>query len=295
MAKIKYLTHIVLIAVISITCKGCSSCTDNNAGHNKLVCVSLEPQRWIAEQIAGERLKVVSMLPGDADPENFDPPMSALKDASDAVVYMQSGYLPWEDNMIKRVKESNPDLLVIDTARGIDLITGTHSHDGHSHETDPHTWTSVKNAKIIAANMLEGLKKADSIHADFYEANYNKLVLRLDSLDNSITERLAPVKGGSFVVWHPSLSYFARDYGLTQIAIGSENKESTIRTMQRRIDEANNSNVSLFFVQPDMDGAKSDEIIALTGAEKVIIHPIAYDWLNEMEIITDALSQKLLK
>lgn len=137
--------------------------------------------------------------------------------------------------------------------------------------------------------------KADSIHADFYEANYNKLVLRLDSLDNSITERLAPVKGGSFVVWHPSLSYFARDYGLTQIAIGSENKESTIRTMQRRIDEANNSNVSLFFVQPDMDGAKSDEIIALTGAEKVVIHPIAYDWLNEMEIITDALSQKLLK
>ena len=40
---------------------------------------------------------------------------------------------------------------------------------------------------------------------------------------------LRPCRGASFVVWHPSLSYFARDYGLHQIALSPEGRRCRLR------------------------------------------------------------------
>ena len=70
---------------------------------------------------------------------------------------------------------------------------------------------------------------------------------RLDSIDNAITARLAPHKGDSFIVWHPSLSYFARDYGLNQVVVGgSEHKESSIADLKESIDTARNAELLYF-------------------------------------------------
>ncbi|MCI9606903.1 MAG: zinc ABC transporter solute-binding protein [Muribaculaceae bacterium] len=288
MAKNKYTAAAIAVAL------AIAGCSRNGGANNdkKSVCVSIEPQRWVAEQIAADRVEVTSLMSGDANPENFDPPLSALRNASQADVYMQMGHLPWEQSLIEKLKQSNPGMKVVDTSNGIALITGTHSHDGHSHEADPHTWSSVRNARLIAANMLDALKDIDPGNADFFTQNYNRLTTRLDSLDNAITVALDSCSEKAFMVWHPSLSYFARDYGLTQIAVGAENKESTVRSMKEQIDKAVGNNVKVFFIQPAMDGGKSDEIVSLTGAEKVIIHPMAYDWWGEMKCVSDALTKQ---
>lgn len=282
---------ILCLCAVAVAAVFTGACARPGSGE-RAVCVSIEPQRWIAEQIAGDRIKVESLMPGDANPENFDPPMSALRNASSAAAYLQIGHLPWEEALIERVRESNPDIKVVDTSAGIELITGTHSHDGHSHDIDPHTWSSVKNARIIAANTLAVLKSADPQNAGYYAANYTSLCERLDSLDSAFAKALAPAQGQSFMVWHPSLSYFARDYGLNQIALGSENKESTVKAMQHQIDEALSHNARVFFVQPSMDGDKSEEIINLTGARKVVIHPLDYDWWGEMKAVCNSLTNE---
>ncbi len=291
-------TKILAVAAFVALTAACTSKKTETEDTAKIVSVSIEPQRWIMEQIGGDRLKVVSFLPGDANPENFDPPMSALKNAAESVIYMRMGHLPWENNLIKRVVASNPDIKVVDTSAGIELIHGTHDH-GHAHPhmdgVDPHTWSSVKNAKIIAANMYEAIKEADAANAEYYTKRYEKLSQRLDSLDNAFTERLAPIKGESVLVWHPSLSYFARDYGINQISIGMENKETTPRGMQRQMDIAGTHNPIAFFVQPQMDGAKSEAVVKKSGARKFVIHPLSYNWLAEMESITDVLTDSISK
>ena len=265
-----------------------------------LLAVSIEPQRWLLDQIVGNRAEVIAFLPGDANPENFDPPMSALKDASDAKIYMQMGHLPWETGLIERIRQSNKDITVVDTSLGIDFITGTHGHDhdhgtgeGHDHgdeEIDPHTWSSVRNAKIIAANMAAAVAEADTANAVYYYTNLGALQARLDSLDRYITKTLAPYSGKSILVWHPSLSYFARDYGLEQTSIGMENKESSVSGLKSRLDKAAAGGSRVFFVQPQMDGERSAQIAAQTGARMSVIHPLAYDFAGEMRALADAIA-----
>lgn len=291
MAKYNSIFIAAAAAALSIT-----ACTNNAATESRpLVCVSIEPQKWILEQIVGDKMDIVSLLPAEANPENFDPPVSALRQAADAEAYMQVGHLPWERSLIGRIADTNKNIKVVDTSYGINLIAGTHghAHDGDESEFDPHTWSSVKNARIIARNMAEAVTDIDSANAGYYNTNLQKLIARLDSLDNSFTNRLAPVKGEPILVWHPSLSYFARDYGIEQIAIGAENKETTLKAMQSKIDLATSKKPRVFFVQPQMDGAHSSQIIDAIGARKVVMHPLDYDWMAEMERITDAITDSL--
>lgn len=273
-----------------------AACINNNHDEAQpLVCVSIDPQKWILEQIVGDRMTVVSLMPSEANPENFDPPVSALRQASAAEAYMLVGHLPWEQSLTERIADSNKDIKIVDTSRGINLIAGTHghTHDGEEPEFDPHTWSSVKNVRIIAQNMTDAVIQIDSANADYYNTNFQRLIVRLDSLDNSFTNRLAPLKGEPVLVWHPSLSYFARDYGLEQIAIGAENKETTLKAMQHKISLAASKRPKVFFVQPQMDGAQNLQIIEATGARKVVLHSLDYDWMAEMEKITDSLTDSL--
>lgn len=291
MVSRKYLliASIVLLAGVFCSCKKQRKSDDSVL----TVSVSIEPQRWLLEQIGGDRIKAVSFMPGEANPENFDPPMSALKTASESAIYMQIGRLPWEADLIKKITASNPELKVIDTSEGIDPLYGTHGHShAHSHveEIDPHIWTSVKNASIMASNMYKALTEYDSRNADYYTERFNRLSNRLDSIDRAFNLRLEPFAGQSFLVWHPSLSYFARDYGLKQIAIGMENKETTPIGMKRQIENAMATEPIVFFVQPQMDGNSSESILKQLNTKKRLINPQAYDLLSELEQITDALT-----
>lgn len=289
---IKSLILFILSASAIMFIAGCKSSINEK---RMIVTVSIEPQRWLAERIVGDKADIKVLLLGDANPENFDPPISALRDASRSALFMQMGHLPWESALIEKIKAGREDLLVVDTSDGIELIHGGHSHDDHEcEEIDPHTWTSVKNARIIASNMLKGLQTADPAHADFYATNYKALDAELDSLDRSISSRLSSLRGKVFIVWHPSLSYFARDYGLKQLALGMENKEMTLPMMQQKIEQAKQGSIGVFFVQPQMDaGGKADPVIDAAGAVKRVIRPLSPDWKGELENIVDALTDSV--
>lgn len=286
----------VIIASVGI---GCSSKSTKVLDERLTVSVSIEPQKWILERIVGDKMRIVSILPGEANPESFDPPMSVMRDASVSRLYLQMGHLPWEETIVSRVKNGNNELRVVDTSAGVELITGTHVHhhdndscSNSSFDIDPHTWSSVRNAKIIAKNMFEAVCETDSLNVDFYTRNFTELCSSLDSLDNAFSERLSNHVGESVLVWHPSLSYFARDYGLNQISVGAENKELSLPSLEAKIDEVKRSGAKIFFVQPQMDGGKSDDLVNYTGVDKVVIHPLNYEWMDEMELLVDALTNR---
>ncbi|MDE5785917.1 MAG: zinc ABC transporter substrate-binding protein, partial [Duncaniella sp.] len=187
-----------------------------------------------------------------------------------------------------------------DISGGIEVITGTHSYfncyGGHTeqHDTpDPHTWSSVKNARVMAANILTALKDIDPENTAYYNANYERFVNRLDSLDASFAARLNRAGKPSFIVWHPSLSYFARDYGLTQIvAGGAENKETSVAAIREAIDKASGTGAKIFFYQKDIDNRHLETVNASIQATEVVINPLSPDWEAELIRTVDALTQQ---
>ncbi len=300
--KTKFLyIFIFVFAIATLSCE-----RETSKGKTTIV-VSLEPQKFFLDKIVGDSIEVVCLLQNGANPENYEPSVNDLMTIENSVAYIKMGNVGFEQILIDKISQ-NKSMPIYNSSQGIALIMGTHdccehhNHEHgdkcaeghHHHETsaDPHTWTSIKNAKIIAQNMLEVVLKVDSTNANYYTSNYNNLVSSLDTLDSYATTKLASHKGEAFLVWHPSLSYFARDYGFEQITIGQIGKELSAKQLQEQIDNARHHNAQVFFFQKEFDSQQASVLNDQIGAEMITINPLSYDWETEIRRIIDAIASK---
>lgn len=285
----------IAIAILLLALTACSKKAEDT---RPILAVSLEPQRYMLEQIVGDRFRIVTMMPNGGNPETFEPSMSDMIDLRNAEAYFLIGHLPFE-----RALSLDQEINTIDTSDGIELIYGTHnhttSHAGFLQEDeepakapDPHIWTSVRNARIMARNMLATVRTLDPAHAAEYTDRYDDFDARLDSLDKAFASRLTNAKSTSFMVWHPSLTYFARDYGLEQISVGQENKDGSLSTLRNAIDEARADSVKTFFFQKDYDARQAKAIANEVGAKLIPVNPGSYEWEGELNTIVNELTRK---
>lgn len=260
---------------------------------SKIVTVSIEPQKFLLEKITGDRAEVRCLLANGANPETYDPSVTHLMNLQKSMGYLRMGNIGFEAALLDKIRQANPELPIFNTSEGIEPIRGTHSHDDivHSDAIDPHTWSSVKNAKVILKNMLSAMVEIDPDNKGYYQENYDKYATHLDSLDNAITVKLSPKKGTAFLVWHPSLSYFARDYGLEQIVVGNaEHKDLALNNLKEVIDHSNEHQAKIFFTQKDFDSRQVNAINAQIGAKEISINPLAYDWEAEISAMADSIA-----
>lgn len=267
---------------------GCSP--KGQTADSPVLTVSIEPQRKMLEELAGDRYRVVTLLGQGADPENYEPTMTQRVDLSRSAALFTIGHLPFEDVLARSAGDGT---IVVVTSEGVEVLTGTHSHGhGEDHdETDPHVWTSLRNGKTMAANMLDALVKLDPDNAGEYRGRYETMAARLDSIDRELAARLEDSGAHAFAIWHPSLSYFARDYGLHQIAVGQENREVSAARMKEIISEARADSVRVFFAQQAYGTRQVSAISEEIGAELVTVDPLAYDWESEIIHAADALTR----
>lgn len=276
--------RLLIVAIVAAVTAACNT----NKKDNTLL-VSIEPQRAMLNEIVGDRYEVVSVLSPGANPETFEPSMNARKQIERAAAYFTTGNLPFEQKL------TDGDIKVVDTSVGITPVYGTHDHGhdhGHNHDhdngADPHVWTSVKNARIMAHNMYNAVVEMDPDGKDYYTARWSALDHRLDSLDRDFAARLADAPR-AFAIWHPSLSYMARDYGLEQIAVGFENKEIPAGVLKDVIDEARADGVRVFFFQKEFDSRQANSLNDELGTELVQINLLTYDWERELDRIVSAM------
>lgn len=287
-------SHILLIplAVTLATWLGLLAACSADSYHTPIVTVSIEPQKYFLEKITGDKVEIRTLIANGANPETFDPSVNHVMNLTKSIGFLRMGNIGFEAAILDKIHAEHPDLPIFNTSLGVIPVTGTHDHGGISHESiDPHTWTSVKNAKIIARNMLNAMVQLDPANKDYYTRNYDRFAQHLDSLDRAITARLEPHRGEAFMVWHPSLSYFARDYGLEQIPAGNaDNKDIAMGTLKSVMDHASEHGVKVFFYQKDLDSRQAETLGDQLGMKRVSINPLSADWENEIIGIADAIA-----
>ena len=258
--------------------------------------VSIPPQKYLLEQIVGDKYEVNSLLAPGTNPENYDPSMNHLVGLQRSEAYFRLGNLGFEAAALPKISENYPNLRIYSSSVGITLIYGTHSCSADHHhpgaDVDPHVWTSVKNAKIMASNMYKTMVEIDPKNKSYYATRYEALRKDLIAMDDSITRLLAPHKGETFMVWHPSLSYFARDYALNQVSIESEGKEASALQLKSHIDEAKSLAPHVFFYQKEYDSRQVELISKEIGTELLPINIMNYEWKQEMYDIAAALASE---
>jgi len=288
-----------LLLCAAIMSAAAASCSKGNADPRPLITVSVEPQRYLVEQIAGDRFRIVTMIPNGENPEIFEPSVADHMAVDRSLIFFTTGFFPFESAAALSVSD---DTRVVNTSDGLELIYGTHSHsDGHTNflhvdsahrAPDPHVWTSLRNTRRMAALMADEIISIDPANADTYRTNLLNLDSHLDSLDRAIAARLDSMPSRSFLVWHPSLSYFARDYGLEQLAVSSDSRESSMPEMRRIIDEARADSVRVFFFQREFDSRQAQAINSGVGSRMVPIAPNSYRWLNQLDSVAYELCRR---
>lgn len=273
---------LVIGGIAASVLSGCAGKTERaDAGAEPpVVVVSIPPLEYFVERIGGDKVSVECLAPASADPETFEPSMAQLRKAYKAGLLLTVGLLPFEGKVSEAISASNPDIRIEELYHSLDLIEGTHDH-GHHHDShgnyDPHIWTSLRNARTLARNTFDALVAISPADSLYFKARLDALDHRLDSLDRAISMRLAPAMGKTILVWHPSLSYFSRDYGLKQLAVGHEHKESSITGLKDRLDLARRENPLVFFYQREYDSRQAQSITEATGLEPVTIAPLSAD------------------
>ena len=256
-----------------------------------VITVTLEPLRYFTEAIAGDCFEVVSMVPKGSNPESYDPTPQQLVNLSKSQAYLRIGYIGFEQAWMKKLEANYPTMKVYDTSKGVDLIRAEgHWHGDHYHEggVEPHIWNSTQNASVIADNIYAALCEMDADHQPEYKQ-------RLDSLKQVIARTDADVRtllanaDSTFLIYHPALSYFARDYGLHQISIEEGGKEPSPATLKTLIETCRQEGAQVIFVQQEFDQRNAQLIADELGIEIVPINPLSHDWAEEMLRVASAL------
>lgn len=279
--------HYLILLLSLLTLASCGSKQQEN--NKPVITVTIEPLRFFTEAIAGDRYDVVSMVPAGSNPETYDPTPQQLVTLNKSVAYLRIGYIGFEQAWMERLQANAPDLPVFDTSKDVELMEG-HTH-GEEEVVEPHIWNSTRNARIIADNVCRALCQLDADHADYYHERLDSLNLRIERTEQTIRALLPEVKSETFLIYHPALTYFARDYELKQVSIEDHGKEPSPAHLQALIRNCRRDKVQVIFVQQEFDTRNAQVIAREVGARIVPINPLSYDWEQEMAGIIKALAE----
>lgn len=262
------------------------------------ITVTIEPQRYFAEQLADTLYEIKTMVPPGASPENYDPTPQQMAQLAQSIAYFQMGYLGFENVWLNQLKQNNPGVSFFNNGNGIDYIcpgAHAHNHSGHEGEKiawDPHTWSSPQEALQIVNNMYQAMLDIDPENRQIYSENYSRLVEEIKGTDREIRNYLNTSSQKGFIIYHPALTYFARDYGLVQSVIEMDGKEPSPAQLKQLIDTAKEHRITTLFIQEEFDKKNAEIVAAETGCKVVVINPLSYRWKDELIRIAKALSDE---
>ena len=256
------------------------------------VVVSIVPQKYFVEKIAGNLAEVTVMVPPGASPATYEPRPSQMRALSRADLYLAIG-VPFEKAWLPRFAAQNPKMKIVDITEGIrkvPMVDHNHDHDHdhgqegrHPHETlDPHVWLAPPLVKILARNIAQALERIDPAHKGRYAANLEAFLKEIEATDRTLRRILQPCRGAAMMVFHPSWGYFARTYGLEQIPIEIEGKEPRPKELARLMAEAKEAGIRAIFVQPQFSRRAAEVIAGNIGARVVVADPMALAWSENL-------------
>lgn len=288
---------VLLVTLCSLTAAG----RINTVSAARLpVFVSILPQAYFVERIGGERVKVDVLVQPGQSPATYSPTPKQMVKLAEARIFFRIG-VPFEKVFLPKIEDALPDLLVVDTSQGIALQTLDHHDHGEEHpdegqegtELDPHIWLDPMLVKKLAGIIKETLIRVDPQGTELYEKNYASLAGELDELDRELKDTLAPLKGKTLLVFHPSYGYFARAYGLHQLAVETGGKQPSARQLAHIIETAREKEVRIIFVQPQFSEKSARTVARAINGTVVALDPLARDYLANMRHIARSVKKAL--
>lgn len=272
--------YLIILCVILAGCKGTpqkQADSGKASGTEKpavTVTVTISPYKYFVDQIAKGKVDVNVMVSNGNNPETYEPYAQQMMELSKSALYLKVGSIGFEQTWMKKLQDNAPEMKVIDTSVG---IKPAKTPGGN---IDPHVWMSCSNARIIASNILKALCELEPKNKAFFEKNYQSLLSIIDKRDSTIKESFKkdPDLVRKFVIYHPILTYFARDYQLEQLAIEEEGREPSAAQLKSLIERARKEKIKFCLIQAEFANRNTTTFINESHTKPMDINPLQGDW-----------------
>ena len=263
--------------------------------------VSIPPQKFMVQRIAGDLVSVEVMLPPGQSPATYEPSPQQMARLSKATALIRIG-VPFEERLMTKISDTIPGLEVVDVREGITLrrMTAHHHHDGHHHghtheagAPDPHTWLDPRLAMVQARTIHDALVRLLPEKTAELEAGLDRLTTELQEADRLVGVALEPLRGRTIYVFHPAYGYLTDAYGLEQVAVEVEGKEPSARRLAGLIEQARRDEVSAIFFQPQFSRSSAETLALEIGCTAVEMDPLAEDYVANLKEMAASISSAL--
>lgn len=276
--------------------------TAGSSTDGPLIAVSILPQRYFINRIAGNTVRTLVLVGPGQDPHSYEPTPKQMADLAVSKAWVRSN-TDFEIALTPKIKNLYPSLMVVDGTEGVVFRPLEAHHDEGEAATDQssagginidrHTWLGHSNAKIMATHIKDTLVTLFPKNKDLYETNYRAFIADMDREFAALKTELAPLKGRTVFVYHPAFGYFLDEFGIHQEAVEVGGKEPTAKELSVLIEKARTDKVAAIFVQAQFPVAAAKTVAQAVGAQVLPLDPLAEDWLSNIDRMGKALAKAL--
>ena len=219
----------------------------------------------IAENVAGEHLRVESITKPGAEIHGYEPTPGDIRKAADADLILDNGLNleMWFAQFVETVDV--PHAVVSEDVDVID-ITG----DAYAGKPNPHAWMSPANVQLYVDAMVEAFTELDPAHADDFAANAESYKAEVQQVQDALSASLAvlPENQRALVTCEGAFSYLARDAGLTEAYIWPVNAEqqATPQQIAKVIEFVEAGDVPAVFCESTVSDKPMQQVVEATDA-----------------------------
>lgn len=176
------------------------------------------------------------------------------------------------ESFIEDIFNSYPDMDLIDASNNIEmLISDEDSHeDGHQHsQYNAHLWMSIPKYMQQLKNIKDGLIKFNPQNRDLYENNYRDYILKLESLNQDMHNKLKDIRNRDIIIFHDSFQYLANEFGLDvkHTVVMEQDTSLSAGEIAEIVDEIGRYNIKVMFTESQYSKQISSAIANETSAK----------------------------
>ncbi len=271
-------------------------CTAFTWAQQPTIITSIHPYYALVQEIAGDNAEVVRMLPPGVSPHTFDPTPRDVAQLAEADLVVLNGVL--DEWLLDLIEASGTDAEMVEVIAELSFepVEGEHAEGeeseedhteegaeegggDHAHEhggVNPHVWLDPTLMSELVPLLVSRLAEVDPENASSYEANGERLVAELGTLNAELQEVMEPLQGAAFVPFHEAWPYFARHFGLDLVVeiVPAPGREPSPAYITEALSQIEGSGAKAIFSEVQLPTRPAEVIAESANVPLYILDPL---------------------
>lgn len=261
----------------------------SDASARLLVAVTVPAQAWLVNQLAGDHVDVLTMVPPGHVPESAQPGPRNLARYQHADIHLIVGHPDFffETRYIKPYLDKSESATLLSMFDIAAQLSPAPPLKG----TDPHLWTSPLIMMATAVAVERILARLEPENSDTYGKNLYGLLKKITGLDDQIRALVEKRNSQILLVYHPAWGHFSHDFDLQQLAIEDEGKAPGAGSLSALFAMLEKKNIDFIISSPGSDQRIAGIIAEQFKINLILVNPMEPDWMEMMLTMKDALER----